>query len=197
MENITLGYAFCGSFCTHKESLKALEKLAKENIKIKPIMSQIVYTTDTRFGKAEDLIKRVEELTNDKVIHDIFAAEPIGPKNLLDIIVVAPCTGNTLSKIALGITDTPVTMAVKAHLRNNKPVVLAPATNDALGATAKNMGLLYNTKNIYFVPFGQDDPHSKHDSLVCDFTLIPETVEAALKGIQLQPIVLGSKKDGN
>lgn len=190
MKDICLGYAFCGSFCTIKESFKALEKLAKEDIKIKPIMSQIVYSTDTRFGKASDLIKNVEEICNDKVIHDIVSAEPIGPKNLLDIIVVAPATGNTLSKIALGITDTPVTMAVKAHLRNNKPVVLAIATNDALGASAKNIGLLHNTKNIYFVPYRQDDPHSKNNSLVCDFSLINETVEAALKGTQLEPVII-------
>ena len=151
MENITLGYAFCGSFCTIKQSVSSLRALAALGYKIKPIMSQIVYTTDTRFGKAQDLINEVEEICGEKIIHDIVAAEPIGPKNLLDLIVVAPCTGNTLAKIALGITDTPVTMSVKAHLRNNKPVVLAPATNDALGASAKNFGLLHNTKNIFFV----------------------------------------------
>lgn len=191
MENITVGYAFCGSFCTINDSLKALKELAQHNIKIRPIMSQIVYTTDTRFGKADELIRQVEEICNEKVIHDIAAAEPIGPKNLLDIIVVAPCTGNTLAKIALGITDTPVTMAVKAHLRNNKPVVLAPATNDALGASCKNIGLLHNTKNIFFVPYRQDDPHSKNNSLVCDFTLIPKTVETALNGKQIEPVILG------
>ena len=191
MKNITVGYAFCGSFCTISESLKALKELAQHNIKIRPIMSQMVYTTDTRFGKADELIRQVEEICKEKVIHDIAAAEPIGPKNLLDIIVVAPCTGNTLAKIALGITDTSVTMAVKAHLRNNKPVVLAPATNDALGASCKNIGLLHNTKNIFFVPYRQDDPHSKNNSLVCDFELIPQTVESALKGVQLQPVILG------
>ena len=190
MNNITLGYAFCGSFCTIQQSVAVLKELAKENIKIKPIMSEIVYTTDTRFGRAEDLIKTVEELCNDKIIHTIPQAEPIGPKNLLDAIAVAPCTGNTLAKIALGITDTPVAMAVKAHLRNNKPVILAPATNDALGATAKNLGLLHNTKNIYFVPYRQDDPFSKNNSLVCDFKLIPQAVEAALEGNQLQPVIL-------
>lgn len=189
MENITVGYAFCGSFCTIAESLKVLKELAKQNIKIKPIMSQIVYSTDTRFGKADELIRNVEEICGERVIHDIAAAEPIGPKNLLDIIVVAPCTGNTLAKIALGITDTPVTMAVKAHLRNNKPVVLAPATNDALGASCKNIGLLHNTKNIFFVPYRQDDPHSKNNSLVCDFSLIPKAIESALNGVQLQPVI--------
>lgn len=190
MENITLGYAFCGSFCTIKESLMQLRILSQKNIKIKPIMSNIVYTADTRFGKAADFIKEVEQLCHEPVIHDITTAEPIGPKNLLDILLVAPCTGNSMAKIALGITDTAVTLAVKAHLRNNKPVVLAPATNDALGASAKNIGLLHNTKNIYFVPYRQDDPFSKNNSMVCDFTLIPETLENALKGKQLQPVIL-------
>lgn len=190
MENITLGYAFCGSFCTIKKSLQVLRELAKSNIKIKPIMSQIVYTTDTRFGKAAELIQEVEDICGEKIIHDIAAAEPIGPKNLLDIIVVSPCTGNTIAKTALGITDTPVTMAVKAHLRNNKPVVLAIATNDALGASAKNIGLLHNTNNIYFVPYRQDDPFGKNNSLVCDFSLIPKTVEEALSHRQIQPVIL-------
>ncbi len=190
MEKITLGYAFCGSFCTIKKSLAVLRELARNDIKIKPIMSQIVYTTDTRFGKATELIEEVENICGEKIIHDIAAAEPIGPKNLLDVIAVSPCTGNTAAKIALGITDTPVTMAVKAHLRNNKPVVLAVATNDALGASAKNIGLLHNTKNIFFVPYRQDDPFGKNNSLVCEFSLIPDTIEKALSGEQLQPVVL-------
>ncbi len=191
MKNITVGYAFCGSFCTIKQSLEALKELAKEDIKILPIMSEIVYKTDTRFGKAADLIQNVEDICHAKIIHDIPGAEPIGPKNLLDIIIVAPATGNTLSKIALGITDTSVTMAVKAHLRNNKPVVLGIATNDALGGTGKNIGLLHNTKNIYFVPYRQDDPISKNNSLVCNFSLVKETAEAALKNKQLQPVIIG------
>ena len=190
MKDITLGYAFCGSFCTLKKSLAALKALAESGYKIKPIMSQIVYNTDTRFSKAEDLIHEVEEICGEKIIHDIAAAEPIGPKNLLDIIVVSPCTGNTIAKIALGITDTPVTMAVKAHLRNQKPVVLGIATNDALGASAKNLGLLHNTANIYFVPYRQDDPFGKNNSLVCDFSLVPQTVEKALTGEQIQPILI-------
>lgn len=189
MRDITLGYAFCGSFCTISQSLKELEKLSKLDIKIKPIMSEIVYNTDTRFGKAADLIERVEDLCGEKIIHSITAAEPIGPKGLLDIIVVSPCTGNTTAKIALGITDTPVTMAVKAHLRNDRPVVIGLATNDALGASAKNIGLLSNTNNIYFVPFGQDDPIGKPTSLVCDFTKMQETIEHALKGKQIQPMI--------
>ena len=188
MENITVGYAFCGSFCTIAQSLAALKELAKLPIKILPIMSDIVYKTDTRFGKAQDLIDQVEELCQAKVIHDIVGAEPIGPKNLLDIIMVSPCTGNTASKIALGVTDTAVTMAVKAHLRNNKPVVLGIASNDALGATGKNIGLLHNTKNIFFVPYRQDDPMSKNNSLVCDFKQTIPTLEMALQGKQIQPV---------
>lgn len=190
MKDITLGYAFCGSFCTIKQSLSALKELAALDIKIKPIMSQIVYNTDTRFGRAEDLIKEVEEICGEKIIHDIAAAEPIGPKALLDILVVAPCTGNTIAKIALGVTDTPVTMAVKAHLRNNRPVVLGIATNDALGASAKNIGMLHNTGNIFFVPYKQDDPFGKNNSLVCDFSLIKATAEKALTGEQIQPVLL-------
>ncbi len=190
MHNIKVGYAFCGSFCTIAQSLEALKELKKEYSTIIPIMSQIAYSTDTRFFKSEDLKQQIEEVCGEKIIHTIAGAEPIGPKNLLDIIVVSPCTGNTLAKCALGITDTPVTMAVKAHLRNNKPVVLAIATNDALGAGAKNIGLLHNTKNIYFVPYGQDDPHSKNNSLVCDFTKIPETVSLALTGKQIEPVII-------
>ncbi len=190
MKDITLGYAITGSFCTIKESVKALKTLSQQNIKILPILSEIVTATDTRFGKAEDLIREVEEICQNKIINNIAAAEPIGPKNLLDILVVAPATGNTLAKNALGITDSAVTMAIKAHLRNNKPVVFGIATNDALGASAKNIGLLQNTKNIFFVPYKQDDPHSKNNSLICDFSLIPKTVELALKGEQLQPIII-------
>lgn len=190
MEKLNLGYAFCGSFCTLKQSLAALRALATLEYNIIPIMSQAVYTTDTRFIKAEDLKNQVEEITGNKIISTILEAEPIGPKNLLDIIVVSPCTGNTISKLANGITDTSVTMAVKAHLRNNKPVVLSIATNDALGATAKNIGLLHNTKNIYFTPYKQDDPFSKNNSLVCDFSLVAKTVEYALKGEQIQPVIL-------
>jgi dipicolinate synthase subunit B len=193
MEGITLGYAFCGSFCTISKSLEALRQLAKNNIKIIPIMSEIVYKTDTRFGKAEDIKREVEEICGNKIIHTIDGAEPIGPKNLLDIIVVSPATGNTLAKCALGVTDTSVTMAVKAHLRNNKPVVFAIATNDALGASAKNIGLLHNTKNVYFVPYGQDSFEGKPNSMVADFTLIPETLEFALSGKQIQPLVISPK----
>ena len=191
MKNLTIGYALCGSFCTIQNSMDVLEKLAKlEGIKIIPIMSEIVYKTDTRFGKADDLKHRVEELCGTSIIHDIPSAEPIGPKNLLDIIVVAPCTGNTTAKIANGITDTSVTMASKATLRNKKPVIIAVSTNDGLGANAENLGRLLARKHMYFVPFGQDAPMSKTCSLVADFSLLTDTVSAALEGRQLQPILL-------
>lgn len=190
MKGLKLGYAMCGSFCTLDQSISQLSILKKSGFDIYPIMSNIVYTTDTRFGKAKDFIKQVETICERPVIHDIKEAEPIGPGNHLDIVVIAPCTGNTLSKLANGITDTSVTMATKAHLRNNKPVVLALATNDALGASAKNLGVLMNTKNIYFVPLRQDDPVNKQNSLVCDFTKIKDTIQVALSGRQLQPVFL-------
>lgn len=190
MNKINIGYAFCGSFCTIKKSLEELEKLAQNDVNIIPIMSQIVYSTDTRFIKADELKEKVEAICDNKIIHDIASAEPIGPKDLLDIIIVSPCTGNTAAKIAMGITDTPVTMAVKASLRNNRPVVLAIATNDALGASYKNIGILQNTKNIFFVPYRQDDPLGKNNSLVCDFSLLSETAESALIGKQIEPCVI-------
>lgn len=188
MKGLSIGYAMCGSFCTLRRAVDELRKLKALGADITPIMSEIVYTTDTRFGKANDYINEIEELCQKKIIHTVKEAEPIGPKNLLDVIVAAPCTGNTLSKLANGITDTSVTMALKATLRNEKPVVLAVATNDALGATAKNIGLLLNTRNIYFVPFSQDDPTSKQRSMIADFSLIEQTVRAALRGEQIQPI---------
>ncbi len=190
MEKIRIGYALCGSFCTMKEAISAMALLKNENTEVFPIMSEIAYNTDTRFGKSADIRKQITDICGREIIHDIPSAEPIGPKKLLDIIVVAPCTGNTAAKIALGITDTPVTMAVKAHLRNKRPVVIGIATNDALSASAKNIGMLLNTKNIFFVPYGQDDAIKKETSLVCDFTKIPETVTAALGGNQVQPVFL-------
>ena len=190
MHGITAGYALCGSFCTIAESVKQIEILKSNDINIVPIMSEIVYNTDNRFNKADELRERVKKLTDNEIIHTVTGAEPIGPKKLLDILIVSPCTGNTLSKIAGGITDTSVTMAVKAHLRNNRPVVLAIATNDALGGSAINIGKLLNTKNIYFVPFGQDDPIKKSNSLIADFDKTLETIFAALSGEQLQPILI-------
>ena len=184
-----VGFALCGSFCTHKEVLQELEAICREYETVLPIVSPVCQTTDTRFGKAEDFLAQVERLTGHTAMGSIREAEPIGPKKLLDVLVIAPCTGNTLAKLAAGITDTPVTMAAKAHLRNDRPVVVAVATNDGLSAAAKNIGELLARKNYYFVPFGQDDPEKKPCSLMADFTRIGETVEAALEGRQLQPVL--------
>ncbi len=189
MKNTKIGFAFCGSFCTFSSVIEQLDALVRNGASVTPIMSNTAYSTDTRFGKAEDFISHIEDVCGQKVIHTIAGAEPIGPKKLLDILLIAPCTGNTLTKLALGISDTPVTLAAKAHLRNGRPIVLAPATNDALGASAKNIGILMNTKNIYFVPMREDDPVGKPNSLVADFTKIPDTIAAALLDIQLQPVL--------
>ncbi len=185
----TLGFAMCGSFCTLDKAMKQLSAL-KEKYSLLPVMSQNVYETDTRFGKAEDFIAQAENLTGRQVLHTIVQAEPIGPKGLVDAMVVCPCTGNTLSKIALGITDTPVTMAVKSSLRVGLPVVICLASNDSLAASGQNAARLMNTKNVYFVPLGQDDPVKKPFSLVADFSRLEETVAAALEGRQLQPVLL-------
>ncbi len=189
MKDKTIGFAMTGSFCTFKKVVKEIAVLAETGADVIPIMSQIAYTTDTRFGKAADFIAEIEAITSHKIIHTIPEAEPIGPKNLLDALIIAPCTGNTLAKLALGITDTPVTMAAKATLRNQKPVIIAVSTNDGLGGSAKNIGALLNTQNIYFVPYGQDDPINKTNSLVADMTKITETAKAALNEIQIQPVL--------
>ena len=196
MKTQRVGFALCGSFCTHAAVLKELEHICREYGTVLPIVSQACQTTDTRFGRAEDFLARVEELTGHKPIDSIQAAEPIGPKQLLDVLVIAPCTGNTLAKLAAGVTDTPVTMAAKAHLRNDRPLVAAIATNDGLSAAARNLGELLARKNYYFVPFGQDDPQRKPCSLMADFTRIGETVEAALEGRQIQPVLLRSRAGG-
>lgn len=180
----------CGSFCTLKRAVDEMEALKEKGYDIYPIMSPIVQSTDTRFGKAADFCERVKNICGRDIIFTIAEAEPIGPKALLDVLTIAPCTGNTAAKIANGITDTAVCMAAKAHLRNGRPLVLAIATNDALSASAKNIGMLMNAKNIYFVPFGQDDAHKKPTSLIADFSLIDDTLLAALEGRQLQPILL-------
>ena len=188
MEKITAGYALTGSFCTFDKSIREMSRLSSMGFDILPLMSENAYSTNTRFGKARDIITKVEDITGKSVIHTIIGAEPIGPKHMCDIMIVAPCTGNTLSKIALGITDTPVTMAVKSQLRIGAPVLLCVASNDALGASAENIGKLLNRKNIYFVPMRQDDPENKPNSLVARFELIPECVKLALEGRQYQPI---------
>ncbi|MBR7161854.1 MAG: dipicolinate synthase subunit B [Clostridia bacterium] len=183
-----IGYCFCGSFCTVGKSVGILRTLAAEGNAILPIMNESVYETDTRFGRAEDTVRTVEEICKRPVIHTIVDAEPLGPEISLDMLVVAPCTGNTLAKLAAGITDSPVTMAVKAQLRCNRPVVIALATNDALSANLKNIGLLMSRKNIYFVPMKQDDPEKKPHSLVCDFDMLKSTMVCAFAGRQIMPI---------
>ena len=186
---MNLGFAMCGSFCTFSQVFPVMETLSEEH-KLFPIFSNAVYTTDSRFGKAESFLAFAERICNRTVIHSIGEAEPIGPKKLLDALVIAPCTGNTLAKLAHGIADGPVTMAAKSHLRNGRPVIIAVSTNDALGAAAENIGKLLARKNYYFVPFRQDDVEKKPTSMVADFTLIPQTLEAALEGRQLQPLLL-------
>ena len=183
-----IGYAFCGSYCTHAASLLQLERLIREGYEIQPIVSENVFSTDTRFGKATELMSRLETLTGREVIHSIVDAEPLGPKVALDALIIAPCTGNTLAKLAGGITDTAVCMAAKAHLRGNRPLVIALASNDALSANLKNIATLLSRKFVYFVPLFQDDPQKKPHSLIADFTLLGATLDAALDGKQYQKI---------
>ena len=190
MRKERVGFAVCGSFCTHAKVLEALGELVKEYETVIPIASEMSAFTDTRFGSADDLLGRLEELTGREVWYDIPSVEPIGPKKLLDVLLIAPATGNTVAKLAAGITDTAVTMAAKAHLRNGGPVVIALASNDGLSAGAKNIGELLVRKNYYFVPFGQDNAIQKPCSLVADFSKITETVDAALRGEQIQPLLL-------
>jgi len=187
---MTVGFAICGSFCTFHRIPAELERLKSAGYRILPIFSQIAYSTDTRFGVAREFVETVETICGEKSIYTISGAEPIGPKKLLDALIIAPCTGNTLAKLACGITDSSVTMAAKAHLRNERPLILAVSTNDGLGLNAKNIGTLSATRHIYFVPYGQDDPVSKTKSLVSDMTLILPTLESALSGKQLQPTLL-------
>lgn len=193
MEQLRVGFAFCGSFCTMMKALDALEETAKRYSDIIPIVSGTVADTDTRFGAAHDFMREMERICGRRVIATVKDAEPIGPKKLLDILVICPCTGNTMAKLANGVTDTSVTMAAKAHLRGGGPVVIAPATNDGLMGSAANIGALLVRKNIYFVPFGQDDCKGKPTSLVADFSLVPDAVAAAVRGEQLQPVLLGAK----
>ncbi|EOS65722.1 dipicolinate synthase subunit B [Oscillibacter sp. 1-3] len=190
MRTERVGFAVSGSFCTHEQVLKALEKLAAVYETVIPIASEASAFTDTRFGTSEDLLERLEDLTGQEVLCDIPSVEPIGPKKLLDVLVIAPATGNTIAKLANGIADTTVTMAAKSHLRNGRPVVVAVSSNDGLSAGARNIGELLVRKNYYFVPFGQDNAAAKPCSLVADFGKIPETVDAALQGEQLQPVLL-------
>ncbi len=190
MDDKTIGFALCGSFCTHSRAVAALETLTTQYAHIIPIVSEIVSATDTRFGTANDLLARLTQLCGRPPLASVKEAEPIGPKGLLDLLVIAPCTGNTLSKMAAGITDSSVTMAAKAQLRNGRPVVVCVASNDGLSASAPAIGQLLMRKNIYFVPFGQDDPRNKPTSLIADFSQLPATIEAAFFGRQIQPLFL-------
>lgn len=191
MSKETVGFALCGSFCTFKKVIPQIKKLVDDGYKVIPIMSNMAYTTDTRFGKAEEFNEQIETICNEKIIYTISGAEPIGPKQLLDALVIAPCTGNTLGKLANGISDTSVTLATKAHLRNQRPVIIAVSTNDALGTSARNIGALMNSKYIYFVPMRQDDYINKPNSIVADFNYIPDTVREVLTTkTQPQPILL-------
>lgn len=190
MNKLNIGFGITGSFCTHEKILIEIENLVNKGHNVIPILTDKVLTTSTRFGSSEEFIKKVEKITQNKVVSNIVEAEPIGPKNLIDILVIAPTTGNTLGKLANAITDNAVTMVFKAHIRNNKPVVIGISTNDALGLNLKNIATLLNAKNIFFVPFGQDDPMKKPKSLIADYSKIEETIEFALRGEQVQPLLL-------
>ena len=191
MKEARVGFALTGSFCTLEKALGAMEETAEEYTQVFPILSETTAATDTRFGRAEAWRERIVEICGHGIVDSIREAEPIGPKKLLDVLVIAPCTGNTLAKLAAGIADTAVTMAAKAHLRNGRPVVLAISTNDGLAGAARNIGELLCRKHYYFVPFRQDDAEGKPTSLVADMGKVKETVSAALEGRQIQPVLLG------
>lgn len=185
----SIGIGFTGSFCTYEKVFHALEELKQTGASLLPVFSDHAATIDSRFGSSQEFLARARELTEKEPITTIPQAEPIGPKGLMDILVIAPCTGNTLSKLANGISDTPVLMAAKSHLRNNRPLVISLSTNDALGMNLKNIGILLNTKNIYFVPFGQDNFEAKPNSMTAFTELLPETIACALNYQQIQPVI--------
>ena len=191
MEPLKLGFALTGSFCTFEKALPLLRELAAEYA-VTPIFSTAAATTDSRFGRAEDFLAEAEAICGRPALTELREVEPIGPKKLLDALVIAPCTGNTLAKLANGIADTPVTLAAKSHLRNGRPLILAVSSNDALGRNARSIGELMAQRHVYFVPFAQDDPVGKPASLVARFEQIPETVRLALKGEQIQPVIRGN-----
>lgn len=190
INNIKIGFALTGSFCTFKKAIPKMKELIKKGADILPIMSYNSYKLDTKFGKAVEFIKEIEIITGKKIIHTIQDAEPIGPKKLTDAMVIAPCSGNTMAKLALDIIDTPVTMAAKSHLRNDRPLVIAPSTNNGLSGNAENIGKLLNRKNYYFVPFRQDNPITKPRSIVFEEEHLIKTIEYALEGTQISPILL-------
>ncbi len=190
MDNITAGFALCGSFCTFEKAIAQIPELRSRGADVVPIMSYNAFSTDTRFGKAADFVEIIEAMCEKKVISTLTTAEPIGPEKLLDILIIEPCTGNTLAKLANGVTDTPVTLAAKAHLRNERPLLIAVSTNDALSTAAQNIGRLLNCRNVYFVPMKQDNCEKKPRSIVADFSRTCEAAKAALEGRQLQPIFI-------
>lgn len=189
MKKTSIGFAMTGSFCTFERVLKQMEALVRRGYEVLPVLSFNAGTLDTRFMTAEHLRARIVEITGNEPIDTLAGAEPIGPRKMTDVFLIAPATGNSLAKLAAGIYDTPVLLGAKSHLRNDRPLVLAVSTNDGLGAAAQNIGRLLNVRNIYFVPFGQDDPVKKPRSLVADFTQIPRTIAAALSGVQMQPML--------
>lgn len=193
LEGKNVGFALTGSYCTFDKVFLELEKLVKEKANVYPIFSDRSCSTDTRFGKAADFLKRAEEITGRVPATTIVEAEKFGPSNILDLLIIAPCSGNTIAKLAYGITDSPVLMVAKGHLRNSKPIVITISTNDALTANLKNIGMLMNSKNLFFVPFGQDNYRTKPNSMVADFELIIPTIEEALQGKQLQPVLLSPR----
>ncbi len=185
-----IGFILTGSFCTFNKTIEQMENIKKQEADIVPIMSYNSYELDTKFGKAKEFISQIENITGKNIIHTIQDAEPIGPKHLTDIMLIAPCSGNTIAKLANGITDSPALMAAKSHMRNNNPLVIAISTNDGLSGSAENIGKLLNRNNYYFVPFRQDNPITKPRSLVFDPNSIVKTLELALDGEQIQPILL-------
>ncbi len=195
MEKVRVGFAFCGSFCTYSEVMPALERARARYGDVTPIVSEKSAETDSRFGPAHEFIREMERICDRRVIDSIPKAEPIGPQKLLDVLVIAPCTGSTLARLTNGFSDTAVTMAAKAMWRNGRPVVIAVSTNDGLATSAKNIGMLMEKKHVFFVPYRQDDPVAKPTSLVADFSRINDTIDAALEGRQVQPVLLGPAQD--
>lgn len=190
MSKIKVGFALCGSFCTFEYAKKQIENLIDKGFDVLPIMSFNAYSTDTRFGKAEEHIKEIESVCNRKIIASLTDAEPIGPKKMTDILLIEPCTGNTIAKLASGIADTPVTLAAKSHLRNDRPLLIAVSTNDALSMAATNIGKLMNNRNVFFVPMKQDDSEKKPRSVVADFSKTYDAIMSSLQGRQIQPIYI-------
>lgn len=195
MKQTTVGYALTGSFCTFERALGQMEALVKRGYDVLPVVSFNAGTLDTRFMTAQHLRERIREITGKDPIDSLVSAEPIGPKQMCDVYVIAPATGNSLSKLVNGQFDTPALLGAKSHLRNSRPLVLAVSTNDGLGAAAQNIGKLLNWRNVYFVPFGQDDPVRKPRSLVADFDQLPKTIAAALTGVQIQPMLTSGKSE--